>query len=41
MSARMVTETFSALRVSTNTTWSINNALPASSQALEADSVRN
>ena len=41
MSARMVTETRSAPRVSTKTTWSISSALPASSQALDADSVRN
>ena len=41
MSARMVTETFSGSRVSTNTTLSISSALPASSQPLDADSVRN
>ena len=41
MSARMVTETRSGPRVSTNTTWSISSALPASSHALDADSVRN
>ena len=41
MSARMFTETRSALRVSTNTTLSINIALPASSQPRDADSVRN
>ena len=31
------TETRSAARVSTNTTWSISRALPASSHALDAD----
>ena len=41
MSARMVTETRSGPRVSTNTTLSISRALPASSHAREADSVRN
>lgn len=37
MSARMVAETRSAARVSTNTTWSISSALPASSHELDAD----
>ncbi len=41
MSARMLTETRSGPRVSTNTTRSISSALPASSHAREADSVRN
>ena len=41
MSARMLTETRSGPRVSTNTTLSISSALPASSQPREADSVRN
>ena len=41
MSARMFTETRSGPRVSTKTTRSISSALPASSQPLDADSVRN